>query len=316
MKTKTKKGIDPGPLYKKDWKYYLRRDWELYALLLIPFVLVILFKFLPLAGLSIAFMDYKPFMGFSGSTWVGLDVFKSVFTNRDFYSALKNTLLLNILDLILGFPAPIILAIFLNEIRCKWFKKTTQTIMYLPHFLSWVIIAGLAQQLFYPATGYINILITRMGGEAIPFLTEKWHWLASYVLIGVWQGMGWGTIIYLAAITGIDAELYEAATVDGAGRWRKIWSITLPCLKSTIIVMLIMSLGRIMGSSLERPLALTNTNVTDISNVIAMYVYRVGLQNMNYNIATAVGLFQSLVGVVLVFIADRIAKLMGESGIV
>ncbi|MGM9936801.1 MAG: ABC transporter permease [Candidatus Ornithomonoglobus sp.] len=316
MKTKTQKEINTKSLDKKGWKYYLKRDWELYALLLIPFVLVILFKFLPLAGLSIAFMDYKPFMGFSGSTWVGMDVFKSVFTNKDFYSALKNTLLLNILDLILGFPAPVILAIFLNEIRCKWFKKTTQTIMYLPHFLSWVIIAGLAQQLFYPSTGYINILITKLGGEAIPFLTEKWHWLASYVLIGVWQGMGWGTIIYLAAITGIDAELYEAATVDGAGRWRKIWSITLPCLKSTIIVMLIMSLGRIMGSSLERPLALTNTNVTDISNVIAMYVYRVGLQNMNYNIATAVGLFQSLVGVILVFIADRIAKLMGESGIV
>ncbi len=316
MKTEKKLDVVIKPSQKKGFMYHLKNSWQLYVLLFIPLALALVFKYLPLAGLSIAFMDYKPFLGFSGSQFVGLDIFKNVFTNKDFYSALKNTLLLNILDLCVGFPAPVILAIFLNEIHCKWFKKTTQTVMYLPHFLSWVIIAGLAQQLFYPSTGYINILITKMGGTAIPFLTEKYHWLASYVLIGVWQSMGWGTIIYLAAITGIDAELYEAATVDGAGRWRKIWSITLPCLRSTIIVMLIMSLGRIMGSSLERPLALTNTNVTDISSVIAIYVYREGLQNMNYSLATAVGLFQSLVGVVLVFIADRIAKLMGESGIV
>lgn len=313
---RSKKKTELSPLRKKGLKYYFKRDWQLYSLLVIPLALVVIFKFMPLGGLTIAFMDYKPFLGYSGSEWVGMDVFKDVFSNRDFYEALKNTLLLNILDLLAGFPAPVILAIFFNEIRCKWFKKTTQTIMYLPHFLSWVIIAGLAQQLFYPSTGFVNVLITKLGGTPIPFLTEKWHWLVSYVLIGVWQSMGWGTIIYLAAITGIDAELYEAATVDGAGRWRKIWNITLPCLKPTIIVMLIISLGRIMGSSLERPLALTNTNVTEISNVIAMYVYRVGLQNMNYNVATAVGLFQSLVGVVLVFISDRIAKLMGEGGII
>lgn len=301
---------------KKGFMYYLKRDWQLYVMLAIPLALVIVFKFLPLLGLSIAFLDYKPIQGFAGSKFVGLDVFKKIFTSRDFYKALKNTLLLNILDLLVGFPAPIILAILLNEIRCKIFKKTTQTVLYLPHFLSWVIIAGLAYQMFSPLSGYVNVLVTRMGGNSIPFLTEKWHWLVSYVLIGVWQGMGWGTIIYLAAISGIDAELYEAATVDGAGRWRKIWYITLPCLRATIIVMLIMSLGRIMGSSLERPYTLSNPMVTDISDVIATYVYRVGLQQNQYNIATAVGLFQSLVGVVLVFIADRVAKAIGESGII
>lgn len=301
---------------KKPLTYYLKRDWELYVLLALPLAFVIIFKFLPMAGLSIAFLDYKPIRGFSGSEFVGLDVFKKIFTSKDFYTALKNTLLLNVLDLVVGFPAPIIIAILLNEIGCKWFKKTTQTVLYLPHFLSWVIIAGLAYQLFSPLSGYVNVFITRMGGESVPFLTEKYHWLVMYCLIGVWQSMGWGTIIYLAAITGIDAELYEAATVDGAGRWRKIWSITLPCLKSTIIVMLIMSLGRIMGSSLERPFTLSNPMVTQISDVISTYVYRVGLQQNQYNIATAVGLFQSVVGVVLVFIADKTAKLMGEGGII
>lgn len=301
---------------KKPFTYYLKRDWELYVLLALPLAFVIIFKFLPMAGLSIAFLDYKPIRGFSGSEFVGLDVFKKIFTSKDFYTALKNTLLLNVLDLLVGFPAPIIIAILLNEIGCKWFKKTTQTVLYLPHFLSWVIIAGLAYQLFSPLSGYVNVFITRMGGESVPFLTEKYHWLVMYCLIGVWQSMGWGTIIYLAAITGIDAELYEAATVDGAGRWRKIWSITLPCLKSTIIVMLIMSLGRIMGSSLERPFTLSNPMVTQISDVISTYVYRVGLQQNQYNIATAVGLFQSVVGVVLVFIADKTAKLMGEGGII
>lgn len=314
MKTQTK--LSEPLRKKKGFMYYLKRDWQLYVLLAIPFALVIIFKFLPMLGLSIAFLDYKPIKGFSGSEFVGFDVFKQVFSSRDFYKALKNTMLLNILDLLVGFPMPIILAIFLNEIKSKWFKKTTQTILYLPHFLSWVIIAGLAYQLFSPLSGYVNVLVTKMGGESIPFLTEKWHWMVSYVLIGVWQSMGWGTIIYLAAITGIDAELYEAATVDGAGRWRKIWNITLPSIKSTVIVMLIMSLGRIMGSSLERPFTLSNPMVTDISDVIATFVYRVGLQQNQYNIATAVGLFQSVVGVVLVFIADRVAKMMGESGIV
>lgn len=316
MKSQTKALTPEKAAKKKGLLYYLKRDWELYLLLAVPTAFVIIFKFLPMFGLSIAFMDYKPIKGFAGSEFVGLDIFKKIFTSPDFYVSLKNTLLLNILDLIVGFPAPIILAILINEIRCKWYKKVTQTVLYLPHFLSWVIIAGLAYQLFAPGSGYINILIKSMGGEPIPFLTEKWHWLVSYVLIGVWQSMGWGTIIYLAAITGIDAELYEAATVDGAGRWRKIWYITLPCIKSTVIVMLIMSLGRIMGSSLERPFTLSNPMVTEISDVIAVYVYKVGLGNNQYSIATAVGLFQSVVGVVLVFIADRVAKLFGEGGII
>lgn len=314
MKTET--SVPLTAKRKKGFMYYLKRDWQLYLLLLFPVALVVVFKYLPMLGLSIAFMDYKPIKGFSGSEFVGFEIFKEVFQSANFYKALKNTLLLNILDLLCGFPAPIILAICINEIKCKWYKKTTQTILYLPHFLSTVIVAGLAYQLFSPQSGYINALIRSMGGETVPFLTEKVHWIVSYVLIGVWQGMGWGTIIYLAAITGIDAELYEAATVDGAGRWRKIWNITLPSIRGTIITMLIMSLGRIMGGSFDRPYTLSNPMVTDVSETIAVFVYQKGLLNMKYSLSTAVGLFQSVVGVVLVFIADRIAKLCGEGGII
>lgn len=297
---------------KKGVLFYLKRDWQLYALLLIPMIFIIVFKFLPMLGLSIAFLDYKPIKGLTGSEFVGLDVFKEIFTSKDFYKALKNTLVLNILDLVVGFPAPIILAVFLNEIRCKYFKKITQTVLYLPHFLSAVIVAGLAYQLFASHSGSINILL----GKNIPFLEEEYHWIVTYVLSGVWQSMGWGTIIYLAAITGIPDELYEAATVDGAGRWRKIWNITLPGIKGTIVVMLIMSLGRIMGSSFERPYTLSNPMVQSVSDVIATYVYREGLSNRHYNVATAVGLFQSLVGLILVLASDKFAKALGEEGIV
>jgi len=296
--------------------FYLKRDWQLYLLIFFPLAFAIVFKFLPMLGLSIAFLDYKPMLGFAGSEFIGFDVFIKIFSSKDFYLALKNTLLLNLLDLVVGFPAPIILAIFLNEITVKWYKKVTQTVLYLPHFLSWVIIAGFAYQLFAPQSGYVNVLLQRMGLDPVPFLTENVHWVVSYVLIGVWQSMGWGTIIYLAAITSISGDLYEAATVDGAGRWRKIWNITLPCIKPTIVVMLIMALGRIMGSNFERPYTLSNPMVMQVSDVIATYVYRVGLQQNHYNIATAVGLFQSLVGVILVLIADRFSKAIGESGIV
>lgn len=297
---------------KKGIAFYLKRDWQLYLLLLIPMLFIVIFKFLPMMGLSIAFLDYKPIKGFAGSEFIGFDVFKDIFTSKDFYKALKNTLVLNFLDLLIGFPAPIILAILLNEIRIKWFKKITQTVLYLPHFLSAVIVAGLCYQLFASHSGSINILL----GKNIPFLEEEYHWITTYVLSGVWQGMGWGTIIYLAAITGIDGSLYEAATVDGAGRWRKIWNITLPCIKGTIVVMLIMQLGRIMGSSFERPYTLSNPLVQNVSDVIATFVYHEGLSNRHYNVATAVGLFQSLVGLVLVLASDKFAKVLGEDGIV
>ena len=184
-------------------------------------MIILIFKFAPLLGLSVAFLDYDPIGGFAGAKFIGFDAFKEIFSSKDFYIVLRNTLTLNILDLVTGFPAPIILAIILNEVGNRYFKKITQTILYLPHFLSWVVIASIAYQLFSPNSGIVNILINSFGGQSVPFLTEKWHWLLTYNLIGVWQSMGWGTIIYLASITGISLDLYEAATVDGAGRWAK-----------------------------------------------------------------------------------------------
>lgn len=213
---------------------------------------------------------------------------------------------------------PIVLAIMLNELRFQKFKRVSQTILYLPHFLSWVIIASVALTLFKPQTGLINILLVNSGviDQGIPFLTEKWHWAATYLLIAVWQNMGWGTIIYLAAITGIDAELYEAATIDGAGRMRKIWNVTLPCIRGTMVTLLIMNLGRVMGSNFERLQAFGNVQVRDFQYQLAIYIYEKGLSGGNYSRATAVGLFQSLTGLLLVLAADRFAKKLGEDGLI
>ncbi len=300
-----------------EWKKALSRDWHLYLLLLIPVALVVIFNYAAYPGLRMVFMDYKPAKGYAGSKWVGWQTFEKIFRDRDFIRALKNSLIFNLLDLAVSFPMPIILALMLNELRFPRFKKVTQTVLYLPHFLSWVIIGAVAYQLFKPTTGIVNILMMNWGwiDSGIPFLTEKWHWAATYLLIGVWQGMGWGTIIYLAAITGISGELYEAAMIDGANRWQRIWHITLPGIRDTIVILLIMNLGKIMGSNYERLDVFGNTQVKDFQYQLAIYIYEKGLANSKFSMATAVGLFQSLVGLLLVVLSDRFAKALGEDGL-
>lgn len=315
METNSLIHSQPNQKTKHGFLYYIRRDWQLYLLLLLPITVVIIFKYFPMGGLIIAFKDYKILKGFWDSNWVGFKNFVEVFSNRDFYRALRNTLMLNGLDLLVGFPMPIILAIMLNEIRSLWYKKLNQTLLYLPHFLSWVIISGVAYQLLQPRTGLVNILLTQMGFSEIPFLTANTHWVFSYVLMGIWQSMGWGTIIYLASITSINPELYDSATIDGAGRWGKIRYITLPCIKSTITIILIINLGRIMGSSFERADSLGNPIVKEVSSVIATYVYNAGIQSQKYSLTTAVGLFQSVVGLILVLTADWISKKIGDEGL-
>lgn len=297
--------------------FYIKRDWQLYLLLLLPVLFVFIFKYAAYPGLRMAFIDYKPAKGYAGSEFVGFGIFEKIFKDKDFYKALKNSLTFNFLDLLIGFPLPILLAILLNELRFKRFKKITQTILYLPHFLSWVIIASVALTLFKPETGLINVLMRNAGliEEGIPFLTEKWHWAVSYLLLGVWQNMGWGTIIYLAAITGIDAQLYEAATIDGANRLRRIWHVTLPGIRGTMVTLLIMNLGRVMGSNFERLQAFGNVQVKDFQYQLAIYIYEKGLAGSNFSRATAVGLFQSLVGLLLVLAADRVAKKLGDDGL-
>ncbi len=303
--------------HRKSTILAIRRDWQLYLLLLFPLLLVILFSYGAYPGLRMAFMDFKPAKGYAGSKWVGMATFQKVFKDADFSRALRNSIVFNLLDQLVGFPMPIILALILNELRFRRFKKVSQTILYLPHFLSWAIIGSVALTMFKPSSGLVNVAMMKLGwiSEGIPFLNEKWHWAVTYLLIGVWQAMGWGTILYLAAITGISGELYEAAMIDGANRWQRMRHITLPGIRSTVVTLLIMNLGRIMGSNLERLTAFGNTQVKEFQYQLAVYIYTKGIGNNKFSMATAVGLFQSLVGLALVLISDRIAKKLGEDGL-
>ncbi|MDE7045268.1 MAG: ABC transporter permease subunit [Acetatifactor sp.] len=311
------KNKKPPVVAQTTWKNAFKRDWQLYLLLLFPIAMVAIFNYAAYPGLRMVFMDYNPVKGYSGSEWVGLETFRKIFKDADFIRALKSSIAFNLMDLLVGFPMPILLALILNELRYPRFKKVTQTILYLPHFLSWAIIGSVAYTMFRPTSGLVNMALMNAGiiEQGIPLLTEKWHWAVTYLLIGVWQGMGWGTIIYLAAITGINGELYEAAMIDGANRWKRMWHITLPGIKGTIVTLLIMNLGRVMGSNLERLTVFANTQVKDFQYQLAVYIYNKGLQSGKYSMATAVNLFQSLVGVILVLLSDRIAKMLGEDGL-
>ena len=303
---------------KGGFKVYMKRYWQLYAMLLLPMIYLLIFKYIPMQYIQIAWKDYKLNM----SVWEmpvasdhGLKYFKQAFSNRDFWFSVRNTLTLNMLDLLLGFPAPIIFALILNELRLKKFKRVVQTVAYMPHFLSWVIISSLALQLLAPSTGLVNMVFNKMGISSVPFLNDPNHWVFSYIFIGIWQSFGWNSIVYLAAITGINPELYEAASVDGAGRFSKMWHITLPGIRPTIIVVLIMNLGNILGSSFDRPFALQNKTVMDVANVISTFVYTNGIKGLKFSMTTAVGLFQSVIGVIFLLIANSLAKKFGERGI-
>ncbi|MZQ85624.1 ABC transporter permease subunit [Paenibacillus sp. 5J-6] len=292
----------------------IKRDSLLYLLLLLPMAYIIIFKYAPIYGVLMAFQDYNIFQGISGSEWVGLDVFKFIFEQKSFYRALTNTLVLNFLDLIAGFPAPIILAILLNELRHVRFKKITQTILYLPHFLSWVIIGGMVY-LMFSTGGMANSVLSSLGLGQIEFLSQKMNWLIMYVAVGVWHSVGWGTIIYLASIIGINKELYEASDIDGCSRLRKIWHITLPGIKPTIIILLILQIGKMISIGFDRPFVMGNSLVSEYSDVISTYVYRIGIGSGDFSQATAVGLFQSVVGLIFLVAANFIAKKIGEQGI-
>lgn len=292
-------------------KIYLRNNWQLYLMLLIPVVYMILFKYKPMLGVVVAFKKFNVFKGIWGSPWAGLDNFREAFVSVDFWSALKNTLILNIGDLVIGFPFPIFLAIFLNELRSSKVRKTTQTLLYLPNFLSWVIISGIVTQLF-SSGGLINNIFH----SNILFLSSSMLWRFVYWLMGIWQGAGYSLIVYLAALMATDASLGEAAYIDGATRLQRIWHVTLPQISSTITTLLIMQVGKLVSISFDRPYMMGNTLVRDASDVISTYVYTVGLAGGRFDFATAVGLFQTVVGIVLVLSANAVIKKMGQEGIV
>ncbi len=294
---------------------YIKRYWQLYALLSLPIIYFLIFRYGPMYGVQIAFKDFNLFQGINGSEWIGLDAFREVFAMNDFYITLRNTFMLNFLDLLVSFPAPIILAIMLYEIRSSWFKKFSQTVLYIPHFISWVIIGGIVYQLFGTQSGMVNEVLRSLGFEAIPFLTDKSSWLITYLFTGVWQSAGWGTILYLAALTGVNKELFEAADVDGATRLKKIWHITLPSIKPTIITLLILNLGKMVSIGFDRPYIIGNTAVREYSDVLSTFVYRIGLESGQYTLATVVGLFQAIVGLVFIVGSNYISKKVTGDGI-
>lgn len=299
------------PLKKRMW-----RDRYLYLLLLPGILYFLVFRYIPMYGVVIAFQDFKLSKGIFDSQWVGLKQFEMLIQGLSFPGVFKNTVIISLYKLLVGFPAPIILALLLNEVRSRKFKKVTQTIVYLPHFISWVILAGLIATFLHPDTGIVNEIVKVFNnGQGIDFLASKTYFRSILVITEVYKSVGWGSIIYIAAISGIDSEIYEAAMVDGAGRFRRIWNITLPALKSTIIVVLILNMGGILNAGFEQIYLLYNPRVYEVADVIDTYVYRSGLQQSNYSLATAAGLFKSVISMVLVIGTNKISHLFKEDGI-
>ncbi|MFC7877647.1 ABC transporter permease [Isoptericola sp. NPDC057391] len=292
--------------------------WKHKALYLmaVPGILYFLvFKYAPMGGLVIAFQDYMPFLGIGGSPWVGFDHFVRFFTEDTFMVLLRNTVVISLLLLIFSFPVPIILALLLNEVRTKVFQRSVQTVIYLPHFMSWVIVASIFYVLLSTDGGAVNNLIVEWGGQPIPFLTDP-DWLRPlYVGQEIWKGAGWGTIVYLAAMTAVDTQLYEAAELDGAGRMRQTWHITLPAIRPTIIVMFILAIGDFLELGFEHMFLVMNSLNRSVGDIFDTYVYTTGIENGQLSYAAAVGLFKGLVGLILVVMANRLAKKFGEEGV-
>lgn len=299
---------------KMSWGTYMRRYGTLYLLLILPLAFFVIFRYTPMSYILLAFKKNNILVPPWQVPWAknnGFEWFIKAFQDQNFLAALRNTIFLNLLDLVIGTPMPIIMALLLNELAFPKYKRVTQTVLYLPHFLSWVIISSISLRLFATNDGMINKLF----GTSIPFLGTEGNWRVMYIVLGIWKECGWNTIIYLAALTGISPELYEAAEVDGASRLRKIWHITLPGIRSTIIVLLIMNLGHILGSEFDRPFTLSNPLVVGASKTISIFVYERGIQGSQFSLSTAVGLFQSVVCVIFLLLSNSLAKKFGERGI-
>ena len=293
---------------------YMRRHWIFYAMLALPILYYYLFSYRAMPGVVIAFKNFNMFKGIWESPWVGLEYFERVAQSKTFWLSVRNMMTLNILGLVLGFPLPIILAMFLNEISRAAFKKTIQTVIYLPHFISWSVVGGMMYQIF-ASSGLVNTIIKGLGGQAVPFLSSNGWWIFTYFIVGVWKSIGWNTIIYLSAMTGIDQEIYEAARVDGCSRFRMMTAITVPCIKDTVAIMLILAVGGLASIGFEQPFVMQNSTVMEVADVVSTFVYRVGLEQGKFSIGTAVGLAQSVINFALVLSANAISKRVSGNGI-
>jgi putative aldouronate transport system permease protein len=292
----------------KKTKYFL--------LFLLPAIIwYTIFYYIPIYGVTIAFKDYSITKGILGSPWIGFDHFEKMYGSSEFRRVFRNTIVISALKLIFVFTSGIFFALALNEVLHSKFKKIVQNISYLPHFLSWVIIGSIMVELLSPSSGLVNQIIMALGGKPIYFLAEEEWFVPILILSDMWQSVGWGSIIYLAAISSVDPHLYEAATMDGAGRFRKMWNVTLPSIANVIIIMMIFNIGHIMNAGFDQIFNLYNPKVYEVSDIIDTYVYRVGLVQMNFSFTTAVGLFKNVIGLALVLLVHRLARRFGHTGL-
>lgn len=309
MQKQNNKIMRPG-----SWTRDFHKNKSLYLMVLPVLAFYAIFCYKPMYGLIMAFQDFNPRLGFSGSEFVGLDHFFRCFGSSDFPKLLKNTLVISFSSLIIAFPFPVLLAIFLNEIRTSWFKRTIQTVSYLPHFISLVVICGMIKT-FVASDGIIGRIVGAFTGEQTNLLLQENAFLPIYVVSHIWQKIGWDSIIYLSALTAIDSQMYEAAEIDGAGRFKKIWYITLPSLKETMTVLLIMGIGGVMSLGYEKIMLLYSPAIYDTADVISTYVYRAGFDAQDWSYSAAVGLFNSICNLILVIGANKISRKLNGSGL-
>lgn len=295
------------------WKKAVSMYKWLYIIMIPGLIYYVIFKYAPMWGVLIAFQDYNPYTGF-GHSWVGLKHFQQFFTGPKFVPVFINTLGISILNIVLTFPAPIILSLMINELRMQKLKRVVQTCIYIPHFLSWVIVASLTYTIF-STTGVVNRLVESLGMETVDFLTSTSLFRPMIVGQNIWKGTGWGTIVFLAAMAGVDMQLYEAAIVDGAGRFRQMWHVTLPAIRSTVVIMLILKMGSVLDTGFEQIFLMSNALNRSVSETFDTYVYTVGITQGSFSYSTAVGLFKSVVAIILIFGSNALAKKVGESGI-
>ncbi|WP_299039306.1 sugar ABC transporter permease [uncultured Pseudokineococcus sp.] len=289
------------------WRQALRRDWRLYSLVVLPLAFFLVFRYLPMLGNVIAFRRFRPGGSIFGDEWVGLRYVELFINDPLFWNVFRNTLVLGTLTLLIAFPMPIVLALLLNELRSRKFKRFVQTVSYLPHFMSIVIVAGMVLQLT-STQGTINQLVQLVGGDSIPFMQQAEWFRTVYITSEVWQTVGWGTILYLAALTQVDENLYEAARIDGANRWKQTWHVTLPGIRPTMITLLILNIGTFMAVGFEKILLLYNPLLYPTADVISTYLYRVGILSSNFSYAAAIGLFEAIIGLTLILSANAISR--------
>ncbi len=299
---------------RKIWNQ-VKRDYELYLFLLPIIIIYLVFKYYPMYGIQIAFKDFSPSRGIWGSEWVGFKHFIDFFDSYNFWTIMTNTLTLSVLSLVFSFPAPIIIAIMLNQMLAKRYKKIVQTVIYAPHFISTVVLVGMLNVFLSPNSGIVNHIITLFGGDPIMFLADEGWFRPLYILSGVWQETGFATIIYLAALAGVNPELHEAAIMDGASKWKRVMHVDIPSILPTIVILLILALGNIMGIGFEKAFLMQNDLNYATSNIIPTYVYEIGIQKAQYSFSTAIGLFNSVVNIILIITVNRIAKKLTETSL-